>query len=125
MAGSQKSFTWKSDTLTKNLKKLDKNIDRALVAATEFQATRGEAYMRRTAKWRDQTANARTGLFTQPIHSANQHQIIFAHSVSYGIWLEVRFSGRYAVILPSVIKSGNDLMKLLEKLFSQLPRGAA
>lgn len=125
MAGTQKSFTWKSDTLTKNLKNLDKNIDRALTAATEVTATRGEAYMRRTAKWRDQTSNARTGLFTQASHSANQHQIVFAHSVSYGIWLEVRFSGRYAVILPSVIKSGNDLMKLLEKLFSQLPKGAA
>jgi hypothetical protein len=123
MAGSQKSFRWKSDTLTKNLKSLDKNVDHAITAAVEFQATRGEAYMRKNAKWRDVTSNARTGLFTQPYHEGQTHRIVFAHTVNYGIWLEVRFSGRYAIIMPSVVQSGQQLMKLLSNLFSQMPKG--
>lgn len=120
MAGSQKSFRWKSDTLTKNLNTFPKKWDKVVVAAVEFTATRGEAYMRRNAKWTDQTSNARTGLHTVPTHEGSEHRIIFAHSVNYGIWLETRFSGRYAIIWPSVVKNGQDLMRILNKLLASL-----
>lgn len=120
MAGSKSSFTWKSDTLTKNLNNFDKRFDKAVIAAVEFTATRGEAYMRKSARWTDQTSNARTGLHTVPEHEATQHRIIFSHSVNYGIWLETRFSGRYAIILPSVLKNGQDLMRILNKLLAGL-----
>lgn len=120
MAGSQGSFRWKSDTLTKNMKSFPKKWDRAVIAAVEFTATRGEAYMRTNARWRDQTSNARTGLHTVPTHEGKQHRILFAHSMNYGIWLETRFSGRYAIIMPSVLKNGQDLMRVLSKLLAGL-----
>jgi hypothetical protein len=123
MPGRQASFQWKSDTLTKNMKNFPRNLDRAIVAAVEYTATHGEATMRRDASWTDRTGNARMGLHTSTEHSAKSHRIIFAHSVPYGIWLEVRWSGRYAVILPTVRSEGERLMRLLSKLLNGLSSG--
>jgi len=39
----------------------------------------------------------------------------------YGIWLEVANSGDYQVILPSVRKIGEDMMRQLDGLFGRLP----
>lgn len=115
MAGSQKSFSWNADTLTNNVKDMPKLIQRMIVAAVEFTATKGEVTMRKNATWNDQTTNARNGLFTKTFHEANRHTIVFYHSVPYGIWLEVRWAGKYAIILPSVQSSGRDIMALLDK----------
>lgn len=120
MAGSQKSFSWSADRLISNLDKLDPMITRLLVAATEYHATRGEATMRKNAKWTDRTTNARNGLHTATAHSAKKHTITFAHGVSYGIWLEVRFAGRYAVIMPSVNTTGRELMGTLNKALARI-----
>jgi len=118
MAGRQVGFHWKSDTLTSNLKTFPQKTERAIIAACEYGATRGEANMKRTAPWTDQTSNARNGLFTKTEHSPGLHRIIFAHAVNYGIWLEVRWSGRYQVIMPNVRKTGAEVMALMTKLFS-------
>jgi hypothetical protein len=96
--------------LLTNIRQLDSRVTRMLTAAIEYHATRGEATMRRSAKWKDRTTNARNGLHTSTQHSSTKHSIIFAHGVSYGIWLEVRWAGRYAVIQPSMTKTGAELM---------------
>lgn len=119
----QASFQWKSDTLTKNMKNFPRTLDRAITAAVEYTATHGEATMRRNASWTDRTGNARAGLHTSTEHAANFHRIIFAHSVPYGIWLEVRWSGRYAILLPTMRSEGERLMRLLSKLLDGLPSG--
>lgn len=121
MAGRQASFQWKSDTLFKNMNTFPRKLDMAVTAAVEFTATKGEAAMKRNASWQDQTGNARNGLFTATEHSATTHRIMFAHSVPYGIWLEVRWSGRYAIIEPTLQQSGRELMTLLGKLLSRMP----
>jgi hypothetical protein len=118
MAGRQASFQWKSDTLKPNLKGFEPRVQKAITAATEYTATRGEAAMKRGARWTDRTSNARNGLFTQATHSPKEHRIIFGHAVPYGIWLEVRWSGRLAIILPTIRTQGAELMKLLRGLVS-------
>lgn len=120
MAGRQKSFSWKTDTLTTSLKNAPKRIDRAVTAAVEYQATRSENYMRKNAPWNDQTTNARNGLTATPIHAGDTHIINLSHSVPYGIWLEVRWSGKYGIIPQSVRQGGMELMALLSKLFQAM-----
>ena len=119
MAGSQKSFSWNADTLVRNLHNLPAAMYRMIVAAVEYHATRGEALMRKGAKWTDRTSNARNSLHTATFHEntmgGSRHTIIFAHGMAYGIWLEVRFAGRYAIIMPSVLTEGGNLMKTLDK----------
>lgn len=120
MAGNQKSFSWNASTLTTNMSSVPKKLERLIVAAVEYHATRGEAYMRINAKWKDRTSNARNSLNTSTIHSGSSHSIVFAHGMPYGIWLEVRFAGRYAIIGRSVNATGAALMGTLNKGMSRI-----
>jgi len=120
VAGRQVGFHWKSDTLRPGVKGFPDRMNRAIIAATEYGATRGEAYMKREARWRDQTGNARNGLFTATEHTPRRHRIIHAHSVPYGIWLEVRWSGRYQIIVPALRQTGQDVMRVLSRLVGGL-----
>lgn len=120
MAGSQKSFSWNADTLTKNLSRLPLMLERMIIAATEYHGTRGEAYMRKNAKWTDRTSNARNSLTATVSHTATQHTIVLAHGMSYGIWLEVRWAGRYAIVTPAIPIVGRDLMSTLNKGMARL-----
>lgn len=120
MAGSQKGFSWTADALVKNLDLLPSRMERVVIAAIEYHATRGEAALRKNARWTDRTANARNGLFTATSHTQTKHTITFYHSVPYGIWLEVRWAGRYAVIMPTVRAEGDLVMKTLNKAMARI-----
>jgi hypothetical protein len=126
VVANQKGFYWKADSLTKlqgNVKVFDATLDRAVTAAVDYSAVRAEAYMKRTARWTDRTGNARSGLFATTQHVPKKlHRIILGHGVEYGIWLEVRFAGRYAVIPQTLQTQGNDLMRLLNGLLGGLGR---
>lgn len=106
-----------SDTLTPNLKALPEKIEAAVATAVDYSATRAEAYAKTNAPWTDRTGNARGGLFTAPFHDfGNNHGYDVAHSVPYGIWLEVRFEGRYAIIEPTVQAMGPELMGMVASI---------
>lgn len=113
-----KGFTWKTDTLSGSVNALPNKVQRAVVGATEYGATKAQGYAKTNAKWVDRTANARQGLRAFAVHEPGRSTIIIAHGVSYGIWLEVRFSGRYAIINPTLIYTGDLTMRLLGNLFS-------
>lgn len=120
MAGSQKGFYWKTDTLFRSVAGLDNRLDRALAAAIEYAATKSEGSMKRNAPWTDQTSNARNGLHTLPFHEGRTHGYHLAHGVPYGIWLEVRWDGRYGIIPQSVQEGGMMVMSLMTKLLAGL-----
>lgn len=63
---------------------------------------RMEGYAKANRPWKDQTTQARTGLTGRVrVLESGHAQAIVAHTVEYGIWLEVRraFHGRYAILL--------------------------
>jgi hypothetical protein len=114
------SFRWTSDALFENTEKLPQRLDRALAAAVRFSATKTEAYMKANAPWTDQTTNARNGLRTYPFHEGRTHGFHLAHGVPYGIWLEVRWNGRYGIIPESTREGGMMVMSLVTKLLAGL-----
>jgi hypothetical protein len=59
-------------------------------------------WMRSNAPWTDRTGNARQGLNTQIEGSREEIALLFAHGVFYGIFLELRNSGHYAVVNPAL-----------------------
>lgn len=68
---------------------------------TAYHAVRAEAYARINANWTDRTGNARQGLAAEADLSgtgSGRWAIVIYHQVKYGIWLETRFGGRYAII---------------------------
>lgn len=99
--------------LVKSVNVVPEKVQRGVVAAMEYQRPEAETWLRNNATWTDRTGNARNGLFATTKHEGNRHVMVLAHSVPYGIWLEVRFAGRYAVIEPGVRAQGAELMNTL------------
>lgn len=111
---AKRAFEFVSDTLTPALGKLDDAGDRFLTAVMGRHAPLAEAYAKQNAPWVDQTTNARNGLFAKPEFDRPSYRIIIGHAVPYGIWLEVRFAGRYAILEPTVRTQGIEVMKTIQ-----------
>lgn len=92
------------DSLTPSLKALLPKVDAAVDLVFDHNEAVAESYARTTAPWTDQTGNARAGLFAQ--HDAEAmvvHRLIVYGTMPYTYWLEVKWSGRYAVIGPTLV----------------------
>lgn len=115
------SFRWTSEKLQTNLRGATPRIHAALWSAMQYQATRSETFMRTNAKWTDRTANARNGLSATPAREGlNGYVITLSHGMPYGIWLEVRWSGKYGIIPDAVRQGGMELMGMLSALFKAI-----
>lgn len=107
-------------TLKTNVLKLPIDLDRAVTRYLSAQSPRVQDYMRSNAKWTDRTGNARQGLFAKYDNKAGVHSIDLYHTVPYGIWLEIRHSGQYAIIRPTVQAEGARIMSGLTNLMSKM-----
>lgn len=114
------SFTWDDGQIPRNLKQLEAKVDRRLDIIFVSQAQRGEAKMKLDAPWTDRTGAARNGLYTRFKKTGKTREILFSHSVAYGIWLEVANSGDYQIIMPTVRVIGRETMRQLNDLFGDL-----
>lgn len=99
MAGS---VSW-DDTISAGIPALNAKIHSYLTKTTNYYALRTETYAKSKAPWTDRTGNARSGLAAVGSASGGTggggtYTIDFYHQVSYGIWLEVRFGGRFGII---------------------------
>ena len=62
-------------------------------------------YMKANAPWADRTGDAREGLQGAVVWQDDTHfTIMLGHgeNIEYGIWLEVRWGGKYAIVTPTV-----------------------
>lgn len=90
------------DSLRPNLHLADEKAKAAIDIALDYWCTRLITYMRTHARWTDRTSAARNGLAAIRRGEGEGGSIVLYHSVPYGIWLEVRWSGRYAIIGPTM-----------------------
>lgn len=111
---------WEYDTLTPNLQRLPEEIEKEAYRRLEAFVGRLVTFMRDNASWQDQTGDARRGLNAEAYRSFRQLGIVFYHSVDYGIWLEIRWSGRYAILIPTLEQMGPELMQSLEGLLEEM-----
>lgn len=130
---SASRIVWIEDSLTPGLKEFGPKLNKAVGAIMKKNAPKVQNYARANAPWTDRTGNARQGLFAN--YSADRegflgsqfggngkgtHVIDVYHSVNYGIWLEIRWAGKYAIINPTVEHEGARIMGDLSKLMSKL-----
>lgn len=92
----------------------------ALSALMQYEARGIESYMRQNAPWQDDTGNARNGLSARPSGDGLHIGIDLFHTVPYGIWLETRFSGSYAIIVPTINAKAPEVMESCRNLMSRL-----
>lgn len=106
---------WYYNTLTTRGLALGLAADAAIEEALEELADEVEEYMRLNAPWEDRSGEARSGLVAEYNESGLfKHQIVLYHTVEYGIWLEVRWNGRFAIIQPTLEHFGPRVMGGLE-----------
>lgn len=115
MAGAAR-FVVTSDTLTPGLKRFPIELLGRLKIIGEFYSDRARAYAQQNAPWQDQTGNARQLLDSQSRVDSHSMEIVVYHGVPYGIWLEVRWSGRYAIIIPTIETIGPEVMGALRSV---------
>lgn len=106
--------------LGKNLKNGPSKVMRAAYVTAQRDAPLVENYMKVNAPWQDQTGNARNGLFARAYIEGEEVGIVLGGSVPYQIWLEVRFSGRYAIIQPTIDAMGPRVMRDFSRLLDRM-----
>lgn len=110
---------WEGD-LGQNLRQAPEKIRRAAWAASESMAPEVENYMKLNAPWTDQTTNARNGLAARAYQDAFNTGIVLYHQVSYGIFLETRFGGEYAIINPTIEAMGPAVMRRYDRILERI-----
>jgi hypothetical protein len=125
MAGSgiSSSFEFKPGSLRANMKRFDGDVNALVAGVVDYQGTRAMSWMKVNAKWKDRTGNARQTLAVYGLHSDKWHELHLHGGVPYQIWLEVRWSGKYAIIGPAVKYHGLALMNRLRGIVTKLGKG--
>jgi hypothetical protein len=98
-------------------------VNRAAAFVLMKNAAPAENWMKTNAPWTDQTTNARNGLSARYAGSSGGvHTMVLFHQVDYGIWLEVRWEGKYAIIDPALKEWGPRVMQDLVNLLDRIER---
>ena len=119
--GNDFSFELDMKPLLRGVAVLDAQTDRGVAGVVEYWDSRIEAHMKLKAPWTDRTGNARISLFAKAGHLPGvRHWIDLGHGMPYGIWLEIRFGGKYAIVFPTLVLYGPKVMGTLTKLFARL-----
>lgn len=112
--------------LKTNLAKFGPQVNKYITLTTDFGGQSGTKQMKLKAPWTDDTTNARNGLHSNVDHSGSgpvgftKHSITFAHGVDYGIWLELIQSGKFQIIMPTVLAVGKEVMRTLNGMFANM-----
>ena len=97
-------------------------LENDLVAFVEGMLDEVASDMKTQAPWTDRTGNARASLFTALIHEARRTVgILLSHGsvIDYSTFLEYGFSGRFAILAPSVDRWGPKLLAGAQKILRE------
>lgn len=76
-----------------------------------------ERYAKQNRPWHDRSKRAREGLTGYTKSIPKGYRIVIAHTVDYGIDLEMKYNKRYAILEPTVRLKGAEAVKGLRNLF--------
>lgn len=99
-----------------NLEQFDDHVLESVETVLEFYRDRAVTQMRQNASWTDRTGNARNGLAGDVTSDSSGGVLVLYHTVPYGIWLEIRWSGRYAIVGPTMNEIGPKIMSMIAQL---------
>jgi hypothetical protein len=120
--GSFVKMAWSDDGLMDGLNNGAKRLNDQVELILNRFAPEIENWMKSNASWTDQTGAARNGLAARYYNEQDSRGIILYHQVPYGIWLEVRFSGRYGIIVPAMEEWGPRVMEGMRGMMERIGR---
>lgn len=110
------------DALAKSIAAHDLKVKRVIAGQFKYAESEATTFAKLNAPWTDRTGNARSGLHAKMnvINQGEAFELIMAHTVNYGIWLEVRFSGKYAILMPTLNYIGDQLISRIASSINKL-----
>lgn len=96
-------------------------MEEVIEELVEQAAREVEEYARSNAPWSDRSGEARRGLTAEAETQGQQLRIVLYHTVEYGIWLETRWNGQYAIIVPTIEHMGPIVMGALGATMEMVP----
>ena len=114
MSNYRARIDWKRDPedLGKAIAKTGERVlTHALVPYLSRQADMLRNQMKQDAPWADKTGMARRTLLVEVEQDDKKIALVFSHGVPYGKYLELSNGGRYAIVGPTIVKSGWGLMR--------------
>jgi len=121
VSGGRNTIVFNEGTLIRGISWFHDHMTEELRQILEDFAVEVEAYMKANAVWEDRTGDARGGLQAQTYERGKVLGLELSHGVDYGIWLEIRFGGEYAIIIPTLEVMGPEMMARVSEVFNRLP----
>lgn len=118
------SIKFDTSELDKGMDGLVSKMEAAVMMYASTKALAIESDMKNNRPWTDRTGMAKATLKTfvsRP--DAKVVRITLAHGVEYGIWLELANEQNYAIILPTLKKEKNVVIKDMEGLLYKIKEG--
>lgn len=116
----EKNKFYQIDTLSRGLANFAfKSADEMGEVAQEF-ASELVDYARTNAPWTDRTGLAREGLVAEVTNANGSLEIDLMHTEEYGIWLEIRWGAKYAIIIPTIETMGPKLYDKMNDMFGEI-----
>ena len=86
-------------------------------AVAKVSAKTMQNYARREKRWVDRTGNARAGLTGGSFWQTPETMLIFlAHTMEYGVWLELCNSGVYSILEESVNVHRQEIFNNIKRI---------
>jgi hypothetical protein len=132
-------ISWDGDDQVKrNMIRYGQQVREAELRVAQYWAAVIQTEARRRASWTDRTGNARQALraYTSDDpptkYGAGQHDyptptdlardvvaLYLSHGMEYGVHLETRYQGRYAIIMPTLERHYGEIARMLRGIFGR------
>ena len=101
---------------TFNPKIAEQKMKAALSLYADTAAKKLEAEGKKNAPWTDRTGNARNSIQGDSKWQGNQLNIILSGNVSYFVYLELAMGKKYSILLPTIERNANEILRGFKKL---------
>lgn len=104
--------------MLRNLRGYGPRVRAAVHALGEQTAAQMEGQAKQNAPWTDRTGHARQGLFGYVLEDRDGEalRVRLAHSVHYGVYLELANQGRFAILQPTTSAATNDFFSAVRRV---------
>lgn len=109
---------WQSSpaSMAERVDRYKKNLLEAVYRLAEEWAARIAADAKANHRWTNRTGDAERGLAGRTFRLAAGALIVISHGVFYGIYLERRWGGKYAGLVPALERAYGPVLDSLQAL---------
>lgn len=102
--------------INRNLDGWKRETEAGIYGVAQNIGAKAEESAKRFAPWKDQTGNARQGLFSKVFWEGTTIILALCHRVDYGVSLELDNDGKYAILEPTLNRFKGSLYRWVKKI---------